>query len=155
MRMIVGEGGRMRQAVALALKGTWSMAATVAIATLDHASRDRTARRIVTDGGEEVRLKFTLTGPMQDGDALVLDSGSHVLVRAAIERCARIRSDEAEIWARIAWQLGRRRVPVQITADALIIPDDPALTELALGLGADIESGVEMAFNPEHIDVPL
>ena len=145
----------MRQAVALALKGTWSMAAAMAIATLDHASRARTTRRIMTDAGEEVRLIFSLTGPMQDGDALVLDSGGHVLVRAAAERCARIRSDEPEVWARIAWQLGRRRVPVQIGADALTIPDDPSLTELALGLGAEVESGVEMAFNPEHVDVPL
>jgi urease accessory protein len=67
---------------------------------------------------------------------------------AAPEPLAEIRASEPAALARIAWHLGNRHLPVELTRKALRIRRDPVIEEMARGLGA-VVLGIEAPFNPE------
>jgi urease accessory protein len=139
----------MRRAVAVALEGTWSLAAANGIVTLSHAAR------VATPMGAELRTKSGQTFLMDlrrpvflaDGDGLRLDDDTFLLVRAAIEECALIRCTEAQTQWRLAWHLGRRGLPVATDPEGLLLPPDSPGLGLAVLLGASVETRL-CAFDP-------
>ena len=77
---------------------------------------------------------------LADGDGLLLDDGGIVLVRAAAEDLLEIHAADAIALARIAWHLGNRHTPAQITGDAILIQPDHVLAEMVEGLGAHVHA---------------
>jgi urease accessory protein len=111
---------------------------------------DRHRRRTVMTGtrGLEFLLDLENAVALRGGDALVLDDGRLVEVVAAPEPLAEIRCDDPQHLVRLAWHLGNRHLPTQITARALRIRRDHVIEAMVKGLGARIVE-IEAPFDPE------
>lgn len=119
----------------------------VDVITLDHGDRHR--RRIVlhADGGTAVLLDLDKADVLEDGDAIRLDSGWLVQVRAAPEKLIEVRTDDLLDLLTLAWHIGNRHVPAEIVRDAIYIAYDHVLLDMLQGLGARTEI-VERPFRP-------
>jgi urease accessory protein len=111
---------------------------------------DRHRRRMVMTGtrGLEFLLDLESAVALRGGDALVLEDGRLVEVVAAPEPLAEIRGSDPQHLVRLAWHLGNRHLPTQITARGLRIRRDHVIEALVRGLGARIIE-IEAPFDPE------
>ncbi len=117
--------------------------------TLDHGARNRRHGALKGEGGTEILLDLDLETTINDGDALRLEDGSLVQVKAAAERLLEIRAENPLRLTRLAWHLGSQHGLVEVAGDALYIENDPALAELARGQGCTA-TPVERPFRPER-----
>jgi urease accessory protein len=111
----------------------------VDVITLDHGDRHR--RRIVlnADGGTTFLLDLGKADVLEDGDAILLDSGWLVEVKAASERLVAIRTGDTLDLLNLAWHIGNRHVPAEITREVIYIAYDHVLVDMLQGLGAKVE----------------
>lgn len=116
---------------------------------LDHASRQGRPGALKGDAGLEFLLDLERGGAIEDGDAVKLEDGRLVQIKAASERLIAITTDNPARLLKLALHLGNLHVPTEITADALYVADDPGLVELARGRGATATS-VDRPFRPER-----
>lgn len=116
--------------------------------TLAFDARYRRRGLIRTDGGEEILLDLPEPTELRDGDALLLEDGREILVRAAPEPLTEIRAEDARHLARIAWHLGNRHLPVAIEPDRLLIRRDHVIEDMLAHLRAHL-APVEAPFSPE------
>lgn len=118
--------------------------------TITLTRADRHKRRIVltTDNGQPFLLDLPEATYMAHGDALALDDGTLIEVRAAAEPLLEIYCHDASALARIAWHIGNRHTPAEVTAQALYIQPDHVLEEMVIGLGAHAHH-VMRPFEPE------
>ena len=116
--------------------------------TLDHDGRHK--RRVVLNGekGTTFLLDLEKATVLNDGDALKLDDGSLILVKAAPEALLEIKADNPLRLLKMAWHIGNRHTPAEITADAIYIQDDHVLAEMVRGQGCQI-AHVARPFQPE------
>jgi urease accessory protein len=98
-------------------------------------------------------LDFSVPVSLRDGDGLVLDDGSMVLVVGANEQLLEIAGPNAFETVRLAWHLGNRHTDVQIVGGALRIRFDHVLEEMLRGLGARVQ-GLAAPFDPEPASPP-
>jgi urease accessory protein len=117
---------------------------------------------VVLEFDERYRRRFVITGVggfaflldlaeaamLRGGDGLKLEDGRIVEVVAAPEPLAEIRAADALALMRVAWHLGNRHLPTEMTPKALRIRRDPVIEDMAKGLGARVIP-VEAPFNPE------
>jgi urease accessory protein len=129
--------------------GDWNIASAIDRVVLDAGDRNR--RRIVLKGekGTEFLLDFEKPVTLRDGDGLVLDDGSIVLIAAALEALIEISAHSALDTVRLAWHLGNRHTEVQIVGDKLRIRRDHVLEDMLRGLGAHLHA-IEAPFDPEQ-----
>jgi urease accessory protein len=123
----------------------------VAIAQVTLAFDDRYRRRIrmTDDGGDDFLLDLADTTRIEDGDALLLNTGEIIIVRAADEDVLDIVCHDAAETARIAWHLGNRHTPVQVLGSgALRITYDHVLAHMVERLGAHAQRR-QAPFAPE------
>jgi urease accessory protein len=115
---------------------------------LDHDLRHR--RRIALRGelGAEFLLDLPEATVLRDGDALVLEDGRMIAVKAAPEPLAEVAAADPAALARIAWHIGNRHLPAAIFADRLLIRRDHVIEEMVRGLGASVRH-VDAPFEPE------
>jgi urease accessory protein len=111
---------------------------------------DRHRRRMAMTGtrGLEFLLDLENATALRGGDALVLEDGRLIEVVAAAERLTEIRCKDPQHLVRIAWHLGNRHLPTQISAKALRIRRDHVIEEMVKGLGARVIE-IEAPFDPE------
>jgi urease accessory protein len=111
---------------------------------------DRHRRRMAMTGtrGLEFLLDLEHATVLRGGDALVLDDGRLVEVVAAPEPLIEIRGADPQHLVRIAWHLGNRHLPTQITARGLRIRRDHVIEAMVRGLGARVIE-IEAPFDPE------
>ena len=116
--------------------------------TLDHDERHR--RRIAMKGrlGVEFLLDLAAAVTLRHGDGLQLEDGRVVEVIAAPEDLVELRATDSGAMTRLAWHLGNRHTPTELTRRALRIRRDPILEDLAKSLGAQIVE-IHAPFNPE------
>lgn len=117
--------------------------------TLDHRERHRRRVLLTCDSGLEFLLDLPHAAVLEEGDALKLKDGRLVLVRAAPERLIEVRAESPLRLMTIAWHIGNRHIPCEITAEALYIAEDHVLMDMVRGLGASAEV-VERPFRPER-----
>lgn len=131
----------------MALAGTWSETPVDSV-TLDYDGRFR--RRVVLEGDARTQVMLDLPEArvLNDGDALVTESGAHILVRAAPERLLEVRCRDRTHLLRIAWHLGNRHLPTELLGDRLRIRADHVIAEMLRALGAELVA-LEAPFNPE------
>jgi urease accessory protein len=117
---------------------------------------------VVLEFDERYRRRFVMTGVggfaflldlaeaamLRGGDGLRLEDGRIVEVVAAPEPLSEIRAADALAMVRVAWHLGNRHLPTEMTAKALRIRRDAVIEDMAKGLGARVIP-VEAPFNPE------
>jgi urease accessory protein len=117
--------------------------------TLDHDERQK--RRVALKGekGLDLLLDLDRTTMIGDGDALRLEDGGLVAVRAAPEKLLKITAENALRLTRIAWHIGNRHTPAELAADAIYIEADHVLAEMVRGQGGLAEE-VWRPFQPER-----
>jgi urease accessory protein len=117
--------------------------------SLDHAARAAASGSLVAEGGLAFEVALTKAAALEDGDALRLEDGRLVAIRAAAEDLLEVRAENPTRLTRLAWQLGGNHVPAEIAADVLYVPASPANAELVRGQGCTA-SPVSRAFRPER-----
>jgi urease accessory protein len=127
-----------------------------------HRWQDTAADTVVLDFDDRHRRRMAMTGTrgleflldlenvvaLRGGDALVLDDGRLVEVVAAAEPLLEIKGRDPQHLVRIAWHLGNRHLPTQITTKALRIRRDHVIEAMVKGLGARVIE-IEAPFDPE------
>lgn len=111
---------------------------------------DRHRRRVMLEGEKGARFLLDLPQALalRDGDGLVLDDGTIVLVAGKSEPVLDIEAESAGELARLAWHLGSRHAEVQVIGEILRIRADHVLEKMLRHLGARITSR-EAPFDPE------
>ncbi len=139
----------MLRATAIVRKAAVKADRVVDTVTLDHEGRHRRRVSLKGDGGLDFLLDLDKAAILADGDAVKLEDGRLVQVRAAPQPLMEIRSENPLRLMRIAWHIGNRHTPAEITADALYIEEDHVLAEMVRGQGG-IVARVERPFQPER-----
>lgn len=139
----------MQRATTLVRKPAVRADAVVDTVVLDHAARSGGAGHLHAEGGLAFDLALARAAVIEDGDALRLEDGRLVAVRAAAEALLEVRAENPARLMRLAWQLGGSHVDAEIGADVLYVPDTPASAELVRGQGCTA-SPVSRAFRPER-----
>ncbi|MEX2518829.1 MAG: urease accessory protein UreE [Paracoccaceae bacterium] len=132
---------------ALAHGGAAHAAETGGEIHLAYADRYRRRARLTTSGGEGILLDLAEATELRDGEALALEDGRRILIRAAPEPLAEVRAAGAAL-ARLVWHVGNRHTPAQIEDDRLLIQRDHVLEDMLAHLGAEVRH-VEAPFTPE------
>ena len=135
--------GPRPRAVDVRRAGAWEGPAATVV--LDHDARFLRRKRLRTEEGQDFVADLPETVGLDDGDALVLESGGLIAVLAAEEPLLEVRGPAL---ARLAWHIGNRHTPCQIEPDRLVIRDDKVLAEMLRGLGASVQP-VVAPFRPE------
>jgi urease accessory protein len=116
--------------------------------TLDFDGRRKSRQRIVLDGGATAELLLPRGTVLRQGDRLRGDDGSIIAVHAAAETLSVAATDDHLLLARVAYHLGNRHLPVEITATGLQYQHDHVLDTMVqrLGLAVRVQEG---PFQPE------
>ena len=112
--------------------------------TLTYDARMLRRKVLPTDGGESVLVDLPEVVSLEDGDALRLEDGGAIIVRAAEEELLRVTGD----LPRLAWHIGNRHAPCEIHADSLILQRDKVMRDLLERLGATV-TDITAPFRPE------
>ncbi len=117
--------------------------------SLDHEGRHRRRIALTGEKGLEFLLDLKRAAILNDGDALKLEDGSLVLVKAAPQTLLEIRAENPLRLLKVSWHVGNRHTPAEITADAIYIENDHVLAEMVRGLGC-ATAVVSRPFQPER-----
>jgi len=138
----------MQTVSGIADAGMWDGARAVDRVVLD--AGDRVRRRIVltTEGGMKLLLDFAEPIMLRDGDGLVLDDGSIVMVAGQAERLIEVSAKGPADFLRLAWHIGNRHTDIQFMDKSFRIRRDHVLEEMLNGLNA-MTTPVDAPFDPE------
>jgi urease accessory protein len=138
----------MRRVTAIKGTGEWNAAQAADRVVLD--AGDRSRRRIVmkAENGTEFLLDVAKPVNLHDGDGLLLDDDTIVLVTGQSEPLVEISAGSALDVVRLAWHLGNRHTDVQIVGDKIRIRRDHVLENMLRGLGAKLIA-LDAPFDPE------
>ena len=128
--------------------GDYAAAEVIDEITLDYDRRHRRRLRFVTSTGSEILLDLPDAVHIRDGDAMALEDGRFVAVRAAPEAVLEILAPDADTLARLAWHLGNRHLAVQFLPGRLRILDDHVIAEMIQLLGGEA-TPISAPFDPE------
>jgi urease accessory protein len=129
--------------------GSWPVATAADRITLDYEGRHRRRYRYVADGGTPFVLDLAQTTLLHEGDGVRLDDGRIVLVQAAPESLVAVTASDATALLRLAWHIGNRHLPAQISAERILIRDDAVIVNMLSGLGASV-AHITAPFTPER-----
>ncbi|MEO6170242.1 MAG: urease accessory protein UreE [Lysobacter sp.] len=128
--------------------GAWDPAVAADTVVLDFDGRHR--RRVAMTG--QAGLAFLLDLPrataLRNGDGLLLGDGRIVGVVAAPERLIGISAPDLSALVRIAWHLGNRHLPTQVSDGQLYIRYDHVILEMVKGLQG-VVTELQAPFDPE------
>jgi urease accessory protein len=127
--------------------GSWQAAPADRI-TLNYDERHRRRLRYRAEAGTEFLLDLPRTTVLRGGDGLQLEDGRIILVFAAAEPLLEIGARDADQLTRLAWHIGNRHLPAQITAGRILIREDCVIEDMLQGLGAVVHHVTE-PFTPE------
>ena len=138
----------MRSVAGIADAGTWDRARAADRVVLD--ADDRLRRRIVltTEKGVKLLLDFAEPVTLRDGDGLVLDDGSVVVVAGQAEALVEVSARAPLDFVRLAWHIGNRHTDIQFGEKTFRIRRDHVLEDMLKGLGANVAT-VDAPFDPE------
>lgn len=139
----------MQRAISVVRKAAVKQDRVVETLTLDHEDRNRRRVALKGDGGRDILLDLDKPTALNDGDAVKLEDGSLVLIRAAAQKLIEITAENPLRLARVAWHIGNRHTPAEITANAIYIEHDHVLAEMVRGQGCAM-ADVERPFQPER-----
>lgn len=119
---------------------------------LDYDERSRRRALMRTEGGLEILLDQERPRHLWHGNAFELADGREVLIEAKPESLIAISCADTATLVRIAWHLGNRHLPTQISpagqGGELRIRADHVIEAMARGLGGDC-AAIEAPFDPE------
>jgi urease accessory protein len=115
---------------------------------LDWDARRRHRFRTRLVNGEELGVILPRGTAVAEGDELETEDGRRVRVRAALEPLSIASAADPHLFARLAYHLGNRHVPLQIEPGRVLYRHDHVLDDLARRLGATV-TFADAAFTPE------
>ncbi|MBL8448413.1 MAG: urease accessory protein UreE [Dechloromonas sp.] len=120
---------------------------------LAYDERKRSRLRVILASGREAGIFLSRGDPLLDGDRLQAEDGATVVeVTAAPEALIEASADSPLLFARAAYHLGNRHVPVQLEPTAsggrLRFQADHVLAAMVQGLGCAVRQ-TEAPFQPE------
>ena len=139
----------MQRATSIVRKPAVKAEKVIDTVVLAHEDRQRRRAVLKTVQGSDILLDLDKAGVLSEGDALKLDDGGLVLVTAAAQDLIEVRAENPLRLMRVAWHIGNRHTPAEITADALYIEDDHVLAEMIRGQGCSTTK-VRRPFKPER-----
>ncbi|MCR9236344.1 MAG: urease accessory protein UreE [Alphaproteobacteria bacterium] len=116
--------------------------------TLDETARHRRRVKMRSDNGIEFLLDLPEARLLRHGEGLVLEDGRVIEVQAEPEQLYEVRANDEKHLLQLAWQLGNRHLPAQITADSIRIRADHVIKSMLIGLGANVTE-INAPFDPE------
>ncbi|WP_119271539.1 urease accessory protein UreE [Taklimakanibacter deserti] len=128
-------------------KGTWSGTPADRV-TLDYEDRCRRRIAMIGEGGLSFLLDLAATTYLKDGDALLLDDGRLVEIKAEAENLLEIKGRDRLHLMTLAWHLGNRHLAAQIEPERIVIRHDPVIAHMLEHQGARLRK-VREPFNPE------
>ncbi|NVO13312.1 MAG: urease accessory protein UreE [Rhodoplanes sp.] len=138
----------MLRATTVLPSGTAAPSAVVDRVLLDADARHRRRLVMTGEGGTTFLLDLAEATRLRDGDGLLLENGSVVIVAAQPEALVEVAAKSPADLARLAWHIGNRHTDVQIVGDRLRLRRDHVLEDMLRGLGA-VLAPVEAPFDPE------
>ncbi|WP_088348028.1 MULTISPECIES: urease accessory protein UreE [Rhodomicrobium] len=129
-------------------KGEWPDQTGTDSLLLDFDARHRRRISLTTVAGAEILLDLPKAVAMADGGGLRLEDGSWLRVKAAPEPLLEVTAADAARLARVAWHLGNRHLPAEITGGAIRIRPDHVIEAMLMQLGAAV-AHIEAPFQPE------
>ena len=139
----------MRRATDILPSNSGNVDDIVGTVTLSYEDRYRRRIKMRDDSGEAFMLDLKKAVQMDEGDALILEKGGMIEVKAAKEDVLDIKCRTASETAKIAWHIGNRHIPLQVLeCGAVRIIFDHVLKNMVEGLGAETTPNVAV-FSPE------
>ena len=116
--------------------------------TLDETARHRRRMMMRSDNGIEFLLDLPEARLLNHGDGLLLEDGRVIEVRALPEPLYEVRGRDSRHLLALAWQIGNRHLPAEITEDRILIRRDHVIRDMLEGLGAMV-TDITAPFSPE------
>jgi urease accessory protein len=138
----------MKRASQVARAGAWRAADAIDRVVLDADERHRRRIVLMAEGGTAFLLDLADVTALRDGDGLVLDDGSVVVVTGQVEPLVEVSIKAGADFVRLAWHIGNRHTDVQFMPEGFRIRRDHVLEEMLRGLGARV-TPLEAPFDPE------
>lgn len=138
----------MRRAISHLRAGTYA-GTPVGTVVLAHDERHLRRKLVALSNGGEVLVDFAQAIALDDGDALLLEDGGLVEVRAAEEALYEISAHDRTHLAKLCWHLGNRHLPAEIAEVRILIGRDHVIRDMLLGLGATVTE-ITAPFSPER-----
>lgn len=121
-------------------------AAELEAVVLAFAAREKARQRVTLASGEDVVINLKRGTVMRGGQILSTADGRCIEVQAAAEPVSTVRAESGLV--RIAYHLGNRHVPLQVTSDWVRYLADHVLDAMVIQLGGSLEHETA-AFEPE------
>lgn len=112
--------------------------APAATAMLAHDDRHLRRKTIALMDGGKVLIDLPESTFLNDGDTLMLEDGTSVLIKAADEDLYDIRGHDSQHLTQLAWHIGNRHLAAEIAADRILILRDHVIKAMLEGLGATV-----------------
>ncbi|OWU85231.1 hypothetical protein ATO6_09390 [Oceanicola sp. 22II-s10i] len=112
---------------------------------LDYDGRFLRRKVLTGEGGLRILVDLDQTVSLDEGDAFVLDDGRHVAVVADAEPLTEVSGPDLP---RLAWHIGNRHTPCEISSDGLRIRRDRVMSDMLARLGATL-TDLTAPFRPE------
>ncbi|MGY8998953.1 MAG: urease accessory protein UreE [Rhodospirillales bacterium] len=139
----------MRRATTLIHADNWTSDEILGTVTLAYADRHRRRIKMKDDNGASFLLDLADVVQLEEGDALVLEEGGVIEVKAAFEDVLDIQCLTIAESAQISWHIGNRHTPLQVLdSGKLRITYDHVLQHMIEGLGATTKRKMAI-FSPE------
>lgn len=116
--------------------------------TLDETERHRRRKKMTSDSGIEFLLDLPEARLLRHGDGLLLQDGRVIEVRAKPELLLEVTASSPRHLLALAWQIGNRHLPADITEQRIRIRRDHVIADMLAGLGATVTE-IEAPFDPE------
>lgn len=139
----------MQRATSIVRKAAVKADKVIDQVSLDHEGRHRRRITLTGEKGTAFLLDLEKTATLNDGDAVKLEDGALILVKAAPQTLIEIKAENPMRLLKTAWHIGNRHTPAEITADAIYIEEDHVLAEMIRGLGCAMAT-VSRPFQPER-----
>jgi len=125
--------------------------------TLDGKERDTlrltweerrwTRRRVTTTSGREVALALPTGSVLQPGAIVAVQDAWYLAIEGCPEAVLAIDARDRVEAIKLAFEVGNRHFPLAVDGERLIVPDDGAMEQLLVRLGAQWERR-QIVFDP-------
>jgi urease accessory protein len=111
-------------------------------------SRRKSRQLVRLENGEEAGLLLPPGTVLGDGDIVESEDSSKLMIQAAKEDLMLVTASDPFLLLRAGYHLGNRHASIELQPDRILLPIDPVLKEMLIGLGVTV-SLVTEKFTPE------
>ncbi|MGE4421934.1 MAG: urease accessory protein UreE [Pseudodesulfovibrio sp.] len=118
------------------------------VLALPHVLRERSRQLVRLDSGRGAGLFLPRGTVLRDGDTLLAEDGTRILVKATDEPLSEAVFPDALAMARACFHLGNRHVPLEIAEDRVRYIHDPVVDDMLRAMGFQVDA-LMAPFHPE------